>query len=219
MAGLIGYIDEREVIRLATRQDFSVAAVEGRVDLATVVEAIERMAWPPSLKEQDPELTSKHAIEIDTLFRPIGAKIDPRISPEQGFAWRKAMVLALSDLPAKIVHDALLKTVHRPMQFLNEVETVVREEADKIIHDRRVIIGRLEALRRALDGAANPQVRLAPEPMTWTQEDVDKANSAFRNCGLKTRYRIGERGECESYQIGADEREAERQETAKIDPD
>lgn len=219
MAGLIGYIDEREVIRLATRQDFSVPAVEGRVDITTVKEAIERLAFPPPMKEQDPELSSAKARQIEARLKPIGAKIDPKIDAEQAFAWRKAVVLALSDLPANVVIEAAARAVHRPMQFLNEVDGVVREEALKVIHERKVIIARLEALKRAIERAQNQQPQLAAEPMVWTQADVDLANESFRKTGLKIRYRIGADGEVENYESSADEREAERQETTKIDPD
>lgn len=82
-----------------------------------------------SLQSIEPDCAGPISNAISDNLRPIGAKIAPNLSGEQALAWRKAIVMALSDMPPDIVVLAVRKTLHTPMQFLSEVETKVRENA------------------------------------------------------------------------------------------
>lgn len=82
-----------------------------------------------SVKDIEPSCAGPISNELSDTLRPIGAKIAPHLSGEQATAWRKAIVMALSDLPPDVALLAIRKTMHTPMQFLSEVETKVRESA------------------------------------------------------------------------------------------
>ena len=82
-----------------------------------------------ALKEIEPECNGTISKQVGDLLRPIGAKIAPQLSSEQATAWRKALVMALSDLPPDVSILAIRKAIHTPMKFLNEVEEAVRAHA------------------------------------------------------------------------------------------
>jgi hypothetical protein len=84
-----------------------------------------------SVKDIEPTCAGPISNELSDNLRPVGAKIAPHLSGEQATAWRKAIVMALSDLPPDVALLAVRKTMHTPMQFLSEVETKVRENAAK----------------------------------------------------------------------------------------
>lgn len=82
-----------------------------------------------SLLSLEPDCAGPISNGISDSLRPIGAKIAPNLSAEQALAWRKAIVMALSDMPPDVIVLAVRKTIHAPMQFLSEVETKIRESA------------------------------------------------------------------------------------------
>ena len=73
------------------------------------------------------------AARIGRALSPLGAKVSPTIAPEQGKAWRVAMVMALSDLPAEICLEAIADAMHQPIRFLSEAEEVIRRCAARRI--------------------------------------------------------------------------------------
>lgn len=127
---------------------------------------------------------------VSLALRPIGAKIAPTMTPAQSGAWLAAMVLALSDLPPAVSRRAITKAVHRPMQFLNEVEKVVREYADEALVQQANARGRLKRMIAEIDRAAMPQPQLEHHEEPWTQEMIDEANKLFSAQRLSTRYRL-----------------------------
>lgn len=95
------------------------------------------------LKLSEPATDGYLSRQAGDMLRPIGAKIAPHLSGEQATAWRKAVVMALSDLPAHAILSALPKALHKPMRFLSDVETEVRQIADKEICALNVAIDAL----------------------------------------------------------------------------
>ena len=81
------------------------------------------------LNEIEPECDGPLSKEAGDLLRPIGAKVSPGLSLEQATAWRKAVVMALSDMPPDILLISLRKALHVPFKFLNEVEEAVRNHS------------------------------------------------------------------------------------------
>lgn len=82
-----------------------------------------------ALHEIEPDCNGPLSRQAANLLCPIGAKVSPGLSHEQATAWRKAVVMALSDMPPDILLVSLRKTLHIPFRFLNEVEEAVRNES------------------------------------------------------------------------------------------
>lgn len=86
-----------------------------------------------ALKDIEPDTSGPASNQLGDILRPVGAKIAPHLSGEQATAWRKAMVMALSDLPADVAITAARAVIHQPMQFLSEVEIAIRKQAGPAI--------------------------------------------------------------------------------------
>jgi hypothetical protein len=179
--------------------------------LPEIAAAIEEMESALPLKQFEPALDGQTSRLIEDHLRPIGAKIDPRISAEQAQAWRKAMLLALSDLPSAVVLRSVREAVHRPYQFLNEVEAAVREIAAVHMENRRLALVRLKRWHAELERAAMPQPQLeAPaEDPPIEQEEVDALNATLRGAGVATRFGRDEAGKLTMITPASDKRRAE----------
>lgn len=135
----VGSVDEFEIRLFSGKRPYEHSDGRAAVDnwrrdmiaLAGEPEARHRRLSERYRSTKDIEPTSSGPISNDLSdnLRPIGAKIAPQLSGEQATAWRKAIVMALSDLPPDVALMAVRKTMHTPMQFLSEVETKVRENA------------------------------------------------------------------------------------------
>lgn len=137
-----------EVAGPAPFETISEALVKLEADLAPVpADQGERKSWTAAMDER---------------LRRLALKIQPGMSPEQSGPWRDVMVEALSDLPALVALTAAKRALHRPMKFLNEVETVVREIAEDVESERRSAIARLEYFRSQIARAAVAQPALPP---------------------------------------------------------
>jgi len=98
------------------------------------------------LKDVEPDCNGELSKQAGDILRPIGAKIAPQLSSEQATAWRKAVVLALSDLPPDVMILALRDAIHTPMKFLNEVEEAVRAKASIGVNRLNVAASKLNDL-------------------------------------------------------------------------
>lgn len=202
-------LDPRALSRIVLTPGWKVAL---DADRGSLVAAIESMTNPVTLAEEEPGLKGGLSTAIEDNLRPIGAKVAPTISDAQAEAWRKAMMLALSDLPARIALYATGKAVHRPYNFLNEIEFAVREIAAEASARQRVALARLQKWLREIDRAMIPQPQLAaPEEESGTQTEVDELNTTMRSCGLATRWVLVE-GRVVMAEPPSEERRAENKE-------
>lgn len=161
------------------------------IDPASVERAIAEIESTRPLAQEEPKLDGPGATALADALRPIGAKIMPTMDREASQVWRAAIVMALSDLPGRAALYGLRKAIHRPMQFLNEVDGVAREFAQESIDRQAQALFRLKLMRKEIERAANPPPALEPPPpKVWTQEEVDATNASFRALGLKTRYKL-----------------------------
>ena len=85
------------------------------------------------LMEVEPDGNGPLSQQASKLLGPVGAKIAPHLSRDQATAWRTAVVLALSDLPADVVLMACKAVLHEPMKYLGDVETNARKCAKETI--------------------------------------------------------------------------------------
>lgn len=118
----------------------------------------------------------------------IGAKVAPTMSTEQAAKWLDAVITALSDLPPLIALTAAKLALHRPMNFPNEVDGVVREIAAEISIRRTSAAQALDRLIADLRRAAEPAL---PAPETDTPlppEQIEVVNNYLRRSGLRTRF-------------------------------
>ena len=204
-------LDARALSRIVLADGWKPGAAE--VDRMALVAAIEELSSPVTLADEDPGLSGNLAEAIENNLRPIGAKVSPTISDAQALAWRKAMVLALSDLPARIALYATGKAIHRPFKYLNEVEVVVREIATDAAERQQTARWRLKLWLEQVDRALMPQPQLAApeeEPL-GTQAEVDDLNATMRTCGLATRWALVE-GRTVMVEPPSEERRAENKE-------
>lgn len=124
---------------------------------------------------------------IDERLRRLAAKIAPGMAPAQGDEWRSAMAEALSDLPAMVALTACKRAMHRPFQFLNQVEQAVREIAATIIEERESRRRAAERMLRDLQRAVDPAPTLpAPEPdQPITARQIRAMPASMRTLGVK----------------------------------
>lgn len=155
-------------------------------ELATAIAELSAPKLP--LKRAEPGLDGQVSRLVEDGLRPIGAAVDPRLSPEQAKAWRKALLLKLSNIPGDVLVAAVRRSLHTSFRFLGDVEEDVRQQAERIKLERRVALMRLERWQRDLpqDVPALP----APEAKPITPEELEAVNSLMRSIGSATRYRL-----------------------------
>lgn len=142
------------------------------VNVAAVIAGYERGLIP--LAEAEPNGKSRRDAKLagalttllgdDLAF--LATKIMPTLSTDQSDAWVKVMCVALSDLPGRVAREAATAARHRPMKFLNEVETVIRDEAAAITVRHSVALRRLRQLADAIAWAAKPSTMLPDDDVS-----------------------------------------------------
>ena len=159
-------------------------ALAGDDPLATLSDARDRVAAtlaPVGTGEQRVQWEAALASRLD----PIAAKIAPTMSPAQGEAWRAAMLQALSNIPAMVALTAAKRAMHQPMQFISEVESVIRTAADAIMIERKDAIARIRWLIDDYAACQRPQLPPAtPEPAP-TAEELAAMMSGVNDPALK----------------------------------
>lgn len=152
--------------------------------------ALEALKPGLPLKRSEPGLDGQGARLAEDALRVIGAAVDPRMNNEQAKAWRKAVLLKLSNLPADVLVKAIRAAWHTSFRFLGDVEEEVRTQAKVIEGQRAAVKLRLERWRAELERALNPQPQLEAPKEPATQEEVDRVNATLASAGVKTRYRL-----------------------------
>lgn len=158
-------------------------------DVAALVGGYERglapltSAEPKGMSARDPSKRGALSRGLGDDLALIATKIAPTIATEQADAWIKVMVTALSDLPGRVAREAAQAALHRPMRFLNEVETVIREHANLINARHRLALGRLRDLLREIE---NPQPKLADPAVShpMTSAEIRALSRPFREMAL-----------------------------------
>jgi hypothetical protein len=150
------------------------------VDIGRVIAAYERglvplaEAEPKGKSRRNPEAAGALTTLLGDDLAMIATKIAPTLSPEQSDAWIKVMCIALADLPGRVTREAATSALHRPMKFLNEVETVIRDEAAAITIRHSVALRRLRQLADAIAWAAKPSTMLPDDDVS--SEPISPAN-------------------------------------------
>ncbi len=146
----------------------SIAEIE-----ATIAAA--QAAITPIADLPDAERAAAIASVRDAL-KPLGAKVIPTASEDQGRAWLVAVAAGFDDLPARYVVKAARFALRHIFRFPNEVEAAVREAAEESVNDQRRAISLLHGMKVDLERAANPPQPLVehqPKPgKPWTVERV-----------------------------------------------
>lgn len=152
---------------------------------AAVAESLAYLADSLAPVPTDPEMRNGWKEALDERLRRLAVKISPTMPPQQASIWREVMAEALSDLPAMVSLTAAKRALHRPMQYLNEVEGVVRELADAVLAERNLARRRLEDLllraRREVP-ALPPQEEGAP----FSFDEIKRMSAAMRRLGVST---------------------------------
>lgn len=115
------------------------------------------------IKSAEPSADGQISRAIGDMLRPIGAKIAPHLSGEQATAWRKAVVMALGDLPAHVVVEVLPLAIHKPMRFLSDVETEIRRLANTEITRMNNAVAALADLTNGRRWRVPPAIETEPE--------------------------------------------------------
>lgn len=152
---------ERALAAFALDDAFTVEAGRAMVqrDGSSVIAAL--AAYQASLapmKGLDSEAQKIAAASLEDALRPIGAKMAPHLSGEQCKTWRVAMVAALSDLAPRTAVRAAREALHVPMQFMSEVDGVIRAKALEIEARHRRAIMRLQKLQDEIASASIPKL-------------------------------------------------------------
>jgi hypothetical protein len=161
-----------EAARIAGGEDPRAAAVAAedriRAELSPVpVDPAQRAAWVAALDER---------------LRRLAVKAAPGMAPAATEEWRSVMPDVLSDLPALIVLTAAKRALHRPMQFLNQIEPILREISDDLIAARRVALNKLADFRRSLDAQAPAITDQTDRPLS--PGEIRALKPEFRRIGL-----------------------------------
>lgn len=149
------------------------------VEAHELVVAIEAYEGVISLMHAEPKMDGPGTKAILDALRPIGAKVCPTMSADEATTWRKAMALALSDLPGSVALKAVRRAIHQPLRFISDAETVIREIAREIEARNNLALRRLRMMRAEIERAANPTQKQiadrANDPITvgevagWTE--------------------------------------------------
>jgi hypothetical protein len=164
----------REATRLALGDEWSLADAVAAVDAVGVAAALAGYEGGlVALAEAEPKLDGDGAACVRTWLKPIGMKIAPSMGADVAADWLTAVMMALSDFPARVVAQAARTAIRVPMAYLNEVDGHVRAEAERIMSRHRRAIARLKAMREEIQRAACP-----PVPQIAAPEDGATALSA-----------------------------------------
>jgi hypothetical protein len=106
--------DNRALVRAAFRQIDAPEDVKPD-ELVQAIEALKAPGVP--LKRAEASLSGTASVMIENELRPIGAAVDPRLSADQAKAWRKALLVKLSDLPGDITIMAVRRSQHTAVQL------------------------------------------------------------------------------------------------------
>ncbi len=178
-------IDTRSLSRIVLADGWAVTKV-GETDEAALRRAIAELSNPVPLADEDPALSGEVAKRLDQHLRPIGAKVAPEISAEAAKAWRAAMMMALSDLPGRVAVHATAKAVHRPYNFLNQVEAAIREIAAEATAKQAKALWRMKQWLAEIERARMPQPQLeAPADDTpFTAKEIRGLTPDLRRMAL-----------------------------------
>jgi hypothetical protein len=132
------------------------------VDVPAVIAGYERGliplkdVEPRGMSVRDPSKEGALTSKVRDALSLLATKIAPTMPLEQVDAWIRVTSAALSNLPGRVAHDAAEQALYRPMKFINEVETVIREEADDIQTRHRLALRRLRMLQEAIERGPAP---------------------------------------------------------------
>lgn len=125
------------------------------------------------LRALEPKLDGAEAAKVRESFMPLGAKMRPDMSQEQGHAWTAAILIAFSDLPSWAVCKAMAEAMHTAWQFPSELEAGIRAGAERILQRHFAALGRIREMMEAIERAARPaQPQLSDdrgEPLTYDE--------------------------------------------------
>lgn len=170
----------KRVVALAGSGDWSreaALALLGDADLDLLISNYERGLVPLG-EDEGIDGKGKLSVAIEDGLAMIAVKLNPTMSAEQADAWTKTIRLALSDLPGRVIREAVQAALRKPIRFFPEVDGVVRECADDVMARHRLALFRLRRMKQEIEEAANPKPSLeAPEgweggsvpPMTLEQ--------------------------------------------------
>ena len=158
-------------------------ALAGDAPAAAIVEAEEALRSGFRRVSRDGDERTSWELAMGERLKHFGSKIAPLLPEDAGNRWRKEVTIALSDLAPMISLTAAKRARHRPMQFLNQVETVIREEAAILLREIRLALERLTELKRALRASQQPRLPAPPLP-AMTQEEIDRLPLAYRRMGV-----------------------------------
>lgn len=148
----------REAAQIALAEDWTLAgavAVVAGDDVDQALAGYEAGLAP--LAETEPRFDGDGAAAVRQWLKPIGMKIAPAMGKEVAGDWLSAVMMALSDFPAKVIVQATRSAIRVPMQYLNEVDGQVRAEAEKIMARHRTALLRLRQMQEAIRRAAEPE--------------------------------------------------------------
>ncbi|UIJ43711.1 hypothetical protein LZK98_11480 [Sphingomonas cannabina] len=162
------------------------------VDLQKLVEREEVAAMPLTQIEpngrsrRDPDKFGAMSTRLGDELALLATKIAPTMSEGQADAWVKVMVAALSDLPGRVAIEAARQALHRPMEFISQVEGVVREQAVLVAARHHTALSRLRSLQAAI---ANPPIAL-PDPSQvperrYSPAAIRRLSKEFRAIGVR----------------------------------
>jgi hypothetical protein len=161
----------------------------------TCVETSSRKLIP--LWDEEPAVRDQFIAQLLNGLSPILCKVSPGLTDDAAGRWRVAMAQALSDLPGAIVLEAVQRSLsaqlrvepnrradtatYRPIQRVSEIETLIRQQADRITR-RGAIPPRPNR---------NAPAAVSETPCIATQSEVDELNSIMRRFGIERRWRLG----------------------------
>lgn len=189
--------DPRDIARIALDPAFNLPAAVERAEPDALAKAI--ASYESGLLPLKQEKDLRAAAEpLRTALKAIGAKVNPHKPMGE---WLDAVTLSLSVYPVRIAAKAAQAAIHEPFKWLGDVDAKVHELAQIELEKHKLALWRLGLMRDEILRAANPQPALEHQEHFWTQDQIDEANATFVKVGAKTRYRLGENGTCEAYEI------------------
>lgn len=178
----------RDIAALALSDDWTMAEGIERLGDRSPCQAIAAYeAGMIPLVEAEPDFSGPGAKALRDWLKPIGMKLAPSMAPDVCSPWLTAVVMALSDFPAKVATQAARNAIRIPMQFLNEVDGHVRAEAEKLMERHRTALMRLRHMRDEIERAARPaqpQIAAPVDDAPMASNEIRALSPEFRRIGL-----------------------------------
>lgn len=155
----------------------------GSASLDEVRAAIARLESSLPMKQLDDAAQTEALNMVVSALAPIGAKLNPGMSPEKASAWCDAIAVSLSKYPARVAIHAAKEGQTEPFRYIGDVDARLHEIAQDAMDRNAVALIRLRAFRDDIERANQPKLPMSEVP-PLTIDEISRVPDAYIRMGL-----------------------------------